>query len=94
MELLTRRGARVQEQLFPGPEIGRRDPPVHRHGASDQEPASGRKEDDIEVGDEKSPQGQPEGAARTEPSDRELRGTPKASARGEGGFHLAVSHFM
>ncbi len=68
-------------------------PPIHRHGASYQVSAPGRKEDDIEVGDEKSSQGQPEGAARMEPSDRELRDTPRASARGEGGFHLAVSHF-
>jgi len=95
VELLTRRGAKRTGAIIPGTrDQEARPPPINRHGASDQVHAPRRKEDDIEVGDEKSPQGQPEGAPRTEPSDRELRGTPRAYARGEGSFHLAVSHNM
>ena len=86
VELRTRRGAKGTGAAIPGTrdrEAG--PPPIHRHGASDQVSAPERKEDDTEVGDDKSPQWQPEGAARTEPSDRELRGTPWASARSERG---------
>ena len=57
-ELLTRMGAKGAGAAIPGTkdrEAG--PPPIHRHGASDQVPASGRKEDDTGVGDEKSPQG-------------------------------------
>ena len=54
MELLTRQGAEGTWATIPGTrdrEAG--SPPIYRHGASDQMPAPGRKEDAIEAGDEK-----------------------------------------
>ncbi len=81
-----------KRQIFMGPEFGMRDPPVTSCANDlDLQPDPGDLVDDVEAGDDKRPQEQPEGYTMEDRVDLRYRRAPGAPANCGGGFSPTVS---